>query len=76
MQPKRPNYGKYALQAFVIFGGLHALMHGPLLVPWLAEPVGWQGLLLGVVEQGTLGVVIVTFAAWATYKIMALRAQP
>ena len=76
MQPKRPDYIKYASISFVIFGICHALVHGPLLVPWLAEPVGWQGLLLGAVEQGILGAVLVPVIALIHYKIMAQRAQP
>jgi hypothetical protein len=60
----------------VVFGGLDALWRGPLLVPWLATPVGWRGILLDVVEKGALGAVIVTSLAWAVYKIQNLPRQP
>jgi hypothetical protein len=76
MQPKRPNYLFYAMQAFVVFGALNALWAGPLFVPWLATPVGQSGHLLAIMEYGTFGAVAVSFLAWAVYKIQRLRAQP
>jgi hypothetical protein len=73
---ERFSYRKYALVVFVIFGGLHALRRGPLLWPWLADPIGWRGMLLAFVEVGTLGVVIVTFLRWAKYKFWPRAPQP
>jgi hypothetical protein len=76
MQPKQPNYGKHALQAFVIFGGGHLLLRGPFIVPWMKQPAGWPEIALSSVEWGILGIVIVFTFAWISYKLSDLRSQP
>jgi hypothetical protein len=77
MRPKRPHYGKFALQAFVVFGALGFLWRGPLIWPWLAMPVGLDGRLLAALEHGILGVVIVTILAAIIYEIiLPRRSQP
>jgi len=70
----RVQLGLYALLSFVIFG--IGQLRGPMLVPWLASPVGWKGAALSGLEGGILGVVIVTILAWVIYKITARRSQP
>jgi hypothetical protein len=76
MQPKRPNYKKIALLALAIFGGGHLITHGPLLIPWENPPVSLIAYVAAAVEWGGMGVLLVSFLAWAQYKFMALRAQP
>ena len=75
MQPKRPNYGKNALLAFVIFGGGHLITHGPLLLPWQNPPASLTAYVAAAFEWGTMGVLLVSFLAWAQYKFMGIRAQ-
>jgi hypothetical protein len=70
MQPKQPRYLFYALQAFVVFGALSFLWHGPMLWPWLATPIGWIGALLNAVENGIFGAVFVSVIVLIYYKIV------
>jgi hypothetical protein len=69
MQPKRPNYGKYTLQAFLIFAALHAVR-----LAYSGIPSGdWPALTLSVVEWGFMGAAFVSIIAVIYYRIVAPR---
>jgi len=69
MQPKRADYGKYALLVFVIFAAGHAAH-----LAYSGNPsADWSAFALSVLEWGILGTAIVSAIAVIHYRIAALR---
>jgi hypothetical protein len=69
MQPKRANYGKHALQAFLIFAVGHAAR-----LAYSGNPsADWPAFALSVLTWGILGAAIVSGMAVIHYRIVAPR---
>jgi hypothetical protein len=71
MPPKRVNYGKFALQAFLIFAAAHAVHL------WDREnpSADWPAFAISVLKWGILGAAIVTGMAVIRFKIVETRAN-